>query len=73
VIARPTIVSGLSSGGVLAAWLSAEPEGIRSRMGPLPGQGFTCLSFPDMPHSMHRHRPELFTRTLTEWAGKLPD
>jgi hypothetical protein len=37
------------------------------------GQDFTYLSFPDMPHSMHRHQPELFARTLTDWAGQLPD
>jgi pimeloyl-ACP methyl ester carboxylesterase len=37
------------------------------------GQDVTYLDFPDMPHAMHRHQPELFTRTLTEWAGSLPD
>jgi pimeloyl-ACP methyl ester carboxylesterase len=36
------------------------------------GQDFTYLSFPDMPHAMHRHQPELFSQTLTEWSGKLP-
>ena len=36
------------------------------------GQEFTYLSFPDMPHAMHRHEPELFSRTLIEWAEKLP-
>jgi pimeloyl-ACP methyl ester carboxylesterase len=37
------------------------------------GQDFTYLAFPDMPHAMHRHQPELFTQTLTEWASQLPD
>jgi hypothetical protein len=26
-----------------------------------------------MPHSMHGHQPELYTRTVTEWATQLPD
>jgi pimeloyl-ACP methyl ester carboxylesterase len=37
------------------------------------GQEFTYLDFPGMPHSMHGHQPALYTRTVTEWAAKLPD
>jgi hypothetical protein len=37
------------------------------------GQDFTYRSFADMPHAMHRHQPELFARTVTEWAATLPD
>lgn len=37
------------------------------------GQDFTYLDFPGMPHSMHGHQPELYTRTVTEWAAKLPE
>jgi len=37
------------------------------------GQDFTYRSFPDMPHAMHRHQPELYARTVTEWAATLPD
>jgi len=33
----------------------------------------SALDFPGMPHSMHGHQPELYTRTVTEWAAKLPD
>jgi pimeloyl-ACP methyl ester carboxylesterase len=36
------------------------------------GQEFAYLSFPDMPHSMHGHRPDLYARTVTEWAAGLP-
>jgi len=36
------------------------------------GQEFAYRSFPDMPHSMHGHRPELYARTVTEWAAGLP-
>ncbi|AHH19780.1 alpha/beta hydrolase family protein [Nocardia nova SH22a] len=35
------------------------------------GQSFDYRSFPDMPHSMHGHAPELFARTVTEWIGSL--
>jgi pimeloyl-ACP methyl ester carboxylesterase len=35
------------------------------------GQDFAYRSFPDMPHSMHGHQPELFARTVTEWAAGL--
>jgi pimeloyl-ACP methyl ester carboxylesterase len=90
VIARPTIVSGLSHVKVPVLfthhWHQRDTEtGIdqgaisdlqADRVRELvteAGQDFTYLSFPDMPHSMHHHQPELFTRTLTEWAAKLPD
>ena len=36
------------------------------------GQEFTYLDFPSMPHSMHGHQPELYTRTVAEWAAGLP-
>jgi len=26
-----------------------------------------------MPHAMHRYQPELYARTVTEWAATLPD
>jgi hypothetical protein len=35
------------------------------------GQDFAYRSFPGMPHSMHGHQPELFARTVTEWAAGL--
>lgn len=35
------------------------------------GQPVDYRSFPDMGHSMHREDPELFARTLTEWAMTL--
>jgi pimeloyl-ACP methyl ester carboxylesterase len=37
------------------------------------GAGQTYLSFPDMPHSTHGHRPELFVQTVLDWAAKLPN
>ena len=37
------------------------------------GQPFTRLSFPEMGHNMHLQDPELYARTFTEWAKKLPD
>lgn len=37
------------------------------------GQPFTRLSFPQMGHNMHRLDPELFVRTVIEWAETLPD
>ena len=36
------------------------------------GQPITYLSFPRMGHSMHGQDPELFVKTLTEWAWSLP-
>lgn len=36
------------------------------------GQPVTYRSFPEMPHSMHGADPELYTRTITEWAATLP-
>jgi hypothetical protein len=35
------------------------------------GQDLTFLSFPDMPHAMHRYQPALFTDTVVGWARKL--
>jgi pimeloyl-ACP methyl ester carboxylesterase len=37
------------------------------------GQPFTYRSFPEMPHSMHGADPELYARTVTEWASALPE
>ena len=37
------------------------------------GQDFTYRPFPDMPHSMHAHQPEVYARTLIEWAAALSD
>jgi pimeloyl-ACP methyl ester carboxylesterase len=36
------------------------------------GQPFEYRSFPEMPHAMHAADPELFARTVTEWASALP-
>ena len=35
------------------------------------GQGFTYQSFPQMPHSMHGYDPELYAKTVIEWASTL--
>lgn len=35
------------------------------------GQPFTYRSLPDMPHSMHGTDPELYTRTIINWASTL--
>ena len=37
------------------------------------GQPFTYRSFPEMPHSMHGSDPELYARTVTDWASTLPE
>jgi pimeloyl-ACP methyl ester carboxylesterase len=37
------------------------------------GQPFTYRSFPEMPHSMHGSDPELYARTVTDWATALPE
>jgi pimeloyl-ACP methyl ester carboxylesterase len=37
------------------------------------GQPFTYRSFPEMPHSMHGSDPELYARTVTDWASALPE
>ena len=37
------------------------------------GQAFTYRSFPEMPHSMHGSDPELYARTVTDWASALPE
>jgi pimeloyl-ACP methyl ester carboxylesterase len=37
------------------------------------GQKIDYQSFPAMGHSMHGQDPELFTRTLVDWAATLPD
>ena len=36
------------------------------------GSPVTYLSFPRMGHSMHGQDPELFTKTLVDWAMTLP-
>ena len=36
------------------------------------GQSFTRLTFPEMGHAMHQQDPELFVRTVVEWAEALP-
>lgn len=36
------------------------------------GQPFEYRSFPEMPHSMHGADPELYARTVIEWATALP-
>jgi pimeloyl-ACP methyl ester carboxylesterase len=36
------------------------------------GQAFEVVDFPTMAHSMHAQDPERFTRTLRDWAAKLP-
>jgi pimeloyl-ACP methyl ester carboxylesterase len=36
------------------------------------GQPFEYRSFPEMPHSMHGADPELYARTVIEWAAALP-
>jgi pimeloyl-ACP methyl ester carboxylesterase len=36
------------------------------------GQPFTRLSFPQMGHAMHQINPELYVRTLLDWAKTLP-
>jgi pimeloyl-ACP methyl ester carboxylesterase len=36
------------------------------------GQPFTRLSFPQMGHVMHSQDPELFVRSLVDWAKTLP-
>jgi pimeloyl-ACP methyl ester carboxylesterase len=35
------------------------------------GQEFTYLPFPDMPHSMHEADPQLYAKTVTDWASGL--
>ena len=37
------------------------------------GSPVSYLSFPRMGHSMHGRDPELFVRTLVDWAATLPD
>lgn len=32
------------------------------------GQKFTYRSFPQMPHAMHEHSPDVYARTLIDWA-----
>jgi hypothetical protein len=35
------------------------------------GQGFTYPSFPDMPHSTHEADPQLYAKTVLDWASGL--
>ena len=37
------------------------------------GQPCTYRSFPEMPHSMHGSDPELYARTVVDWASALPE
>jgi hypothetical protein len=32
------------------------------------GQPFEYRSFPEQPHAMHRADPQLYARTVTDWA-----
>ena len=32
----------------------------------------TYHSYPGAPHSLHASDPELYTRTLTDWAATVP-
>jgi pimeloyl-ACP methyl ester carboxylesterase len=36
------------------------------------GNPVTYLSFPSMGHSMHGQDPELFAKTVVDWATTLP-
>jgi pimeloyl-ACP methyl ester carboxylesterase len=35
------------------------------------GNSFTYRAFPEMPHSMHGHAPELYAATLADWIATL--
>jgi hypothetical protein len=37
------------------------------------GQEFTYRPFPQMPHSMHEHAPDVYARTLIDWATSLDE
>lgn len=36
------------------------------------GNSFTYRSFPEMPHSMHGHQPQIYVDTVTAWLEALP-
>lgn len=69
VIGRETIVSGLSSGGVLAAWLSAfaKPGQIRAAVWEDPPL-FSSQTTPAVGHSIHQAVGPIFA-TWHKWLG----
>jgi hypothetical protein len=82
VIGRPTYVSGLSSGGVLSAWLSAyakpgqvvaalyEDPPVRDLLRAV-GVAVEYRSFPEVGHSMHGDQPDLYVDTVLDWVKSL--
>jgi len=69
VIGRETIVSGLSSGGVLSAWLSAfaKPGQVRAAVWEDPPL-FASQTMPAIGHSIHQAVGPLFA-TWNKWLG----
>jgi hypothetical protein len=58
------------SGNLIGAISDLQVQHVR-RLVEGTGNSFTCLSFPDHPHSMHGHDPVTYVRTITEWLASL--
>jgi pimeloyl-ACP methyl ester carboxylesterase len=61
-----------ATGHLLGAIADVQADRVRQLV-EAAGQPFTYRSFPEMPHSMHGSDPELYARTVTDWASALPE
>jgi pimeloyl-ACP methyl ester carboxylesterase len=58
------------SGNLVGAISDEQAEHVR-RLVADAGQPFEYRSFPDQPHAMHQADPQLYARTVTEWATSM--
>jgi len=60
-------VTDAGTGNLIGAISDVQVEHVRQLV-TAAGQPFEYRSFPDQPHAMHQADPQLYARTVTEWA-----
>jgi pimeloyl-ACP methyl ester carboxylesterase len=58
------------TGNLIGAISDGQVDQVR-RLVTAAGQPFEYRSFPEQPHAMHQADPQLYARTLTEWAASV--
>jgi len=58
------------TGNLIGAISDGQVEQVR-RLVTAAGQPFEYRSFPEQPHAMHQADPQLYARTVTEWAASV--
>ena len=58
------------TGNLIGAISDGQVDQVR-RLVTAAGQPFEYRSFPDQPHAMHQADPQLYARTVTEWAASV--